>query len=223
VSAPPIAYNACHGIHGDAPARDILKNERNIILKGADAASKQGFTQVPNFLLKSKKLSAGDKMTFAMILSYAWQKGYSFPGQKRLAEDLGIDERNVRRHLKSLLAIQRRGQVDELRLNGAGDRSSPDTVRRVLLGGQHSSCGLRTRPGACLSGLEGAEGMIHKLAVMAALAAATCCSAARAEEPLAIAKQSYFFVGGTIDPNREGSRRRRKLPSIACAKTAYVS
>jgi hypothetical protein len=39
----------------------------------------------------------------------------------------------------------------------------------------------------------------------AALAAAICCSAARAEEPLAIAKQSYFFVGGTIDPNREGS------------------
>ena len=49
---------------------DILK-ERNIILKAADAASRAGFTQVPNFLLRSKKLSAGDKMTFAMLLSYA--------------------------------------------------------------------------------------------------------------------------------------------------------
>lgn len=48
---------------------DILK-ERNIILKGADAATSQGFTQVPNFLLKSNKLSAGDKMTFAMLLSH---------------------------------------------------------------------------------------------------------------------------------------------------------
>src|SRR5262249_39561639 len=38
--------------------------------------------------------------------------------------------------------------------------------------------------------------MIHKLAMTAALAAATCCSAARAQEPLAIAKQGYFFVGG---------------------------
>jgi hypothetical protein len=38
--------------------------------------------------------------------------------------------------------------------------------------------------------------MIHKLAITAALAAATCCSAARAQEPLAIAKQGYFFVGG---------------------------
>jgi DNA-binding transcriptional ArsR family regulator len=93
---------------------EILK-ERNIILKGADAATAQGFTQVPNFILKSKKLSAGDKMTFAMLLSYAWQNDYCFPGQLRLAEDLGLHERNVRRHLKSLegnglLAIQRRGQ-----------------------------------------------------------------------------------------------------------------
>src|SRR3977135_4470629 len=81
---------------------DILKSERNIILKGADAATKQGFTQVPNFLLKSKKLSSGDKMTFAMLLSYAWQNDYSFPGQKRLAQDLGLSDRSVRTHLKSL-------------------------------------------------------------------------------------------------------------------------
>ena len=93
---------------------DILK-ERNIILKGADAATAKGFTQVPNFLLKSKKLSAGDKMTFAMLLSYAWQDDFCFPGQRRLGEDMGLHETNVRRHLKSLqanglLAIVRRGQ-----------------------------------------------------------------------------------------------------------------
>jgi DNA-binding transcriptional ArsR family regulator len=93
---------------------DILK-EHNIILKGADAATAKGFTQVPNFLLKSSKLSAGDKMTFAMLLSYAWQNDYCFPGQQRLAEDLGLSDRSVRTHLKSLeaiglLAIQRRGQ-----------------------------------------------------------------------------------------------------------------
>jgi Helix-turn-helix domain len=92
---------------------EILK-ERNIVLEGADAATAQGFTQVPNFLLKSKKLSAGDKMAFAMLLSYAWQNDYCFPGQARLAEDMGLDERTVRRHLKSLetnalLKIERRG------------------------------------------------------------------------------------------------------------------
>lgn len=92
-----------------------LLKDRNIILRGADAATAKGFTQVPNFLLKSNKLSAGDKLAFAMLLSYAWQNDYCFPGQKRLGEDMGLDERNVRRHLKSLeahglLSIQRRGQ-----------------------------------------------------------------------------------------------------------------
>ena len=92
-----------------------LIRDRNIILKGADAASMRGFTQVPNFLLRSNKLSSGDKLAFAMLLSYAWQNDYCFPGQRRLGEDMGIDERNVRRHLKSLvtnglLTIRRRGQ-----------------------------------------------------------------------------------------------------------------
>ena len=54
-------------------------------------------------------------MTFAMLLSYAWQNDYCFPGQERLAKDLGLSDRSVRTHLKSLeaiglLAIQRRGQ-----------------------------------------------------------------------------------------------------------------
>jgi DNA-binding transcriptional ArsR family regulator len=99
------------------PARalgDILK-DRNIVLRGADAATAMGFTQVPNFLLKSEKLSSGDKMAFAMLLSYAWQNDFCFPGQERLAKDLGLSDRSVRTHLKSLesnglLRIKRRGQ-----------------------------------------------------------------------------------------------------------------
>src|ERR1700676_4075184 len=97
------------------PIGDLLKSQRNIILKGADAATAQGFTQVPNFLLKSKSLNAGDKMTFAMLLSYAWQNDFCFPGQVRLGQDLGLHETNVKKHLKSLernglLNIKRRGQ-----------------------------------------------------------------------------------------------------------------
>ena len=124
--------------------------QRNIILKGADAASKRGFTQVPNFLLKSKALSAGDKMTFAMLLSYAWQNDFCFPGQQRLAEDLGLDERSVRRHLKSLaakglVAIKQRGQgktnIYEINLKpkrsvAAADRaktSGPDRTKLSVL------------------------------------------------------------------------------------------
>jgi hypothetical protein len=57
---------------------DILK-DRNITLRNADAATRGGFTQVPNFLLKSKNLSSGDKLAFAMLLSYAWQNDYCYP------------------------------------------------------------------------------------------------------------------------------------------------
>ena len=93
---------------------DILK-DRNIILRGADAATSQGFTQVPNFLLRLKEITSGDKMTFAMILSYAWQNDSCFPGQATLAKDMGVDERTVRRHIQALqtaglLVIQQRGQ-----------------------------------------------------------------------------------------------------------------
>ena len=93
---------------------DILK-DRNIKLVGADIATRGGFTQVPNFLLKSKNLSSGDKLAFAMLLSYAWQNDHCFPGQQRLAVDMGLHETNVRKHLKSLqenglLTIARRGQ-----------------------------------------------------------------------------------------------------------------
>ena len=96
------------------PIGELIK-DRNIVLKGADAATAKGFTQVPNFLLKSNKLSAGDKLAFAMLLSYAWQNDYCYPGQKRLAEDMGLHETNVRKHLKALeanglLSITRRGQ-----------------------------------------------------------------------------------------------------------------
>lgn len=92
---------------------DILK-DRNIVLKGADAASSRGFTQVPNFLLRSGRLSPGDKLSFAMLLSYAWHNDSCFPGQAKLAQDLGLSDRSVRTHLKSLeahglLEIKRRG------------------------------------------------------------------------------------------------------------------
>ena len=54
-------------------------------------------------------------MAFAVLLSYAWQNDYCFPGQERLAEDLGLSDRSVRTLLKSLetngfIVIRQRGQ-----------------------------------------------------------------------------------------------------------------
>ncbi len=92
-----------------------LLKDRNIVLRGADALSQNGFTQVPNCMLKTTKLSPGAKLTYAMLLSYAWENEYCFPGQETLALDMGCGLRSVTRYIKELedsrfLKIKKRGQ-----------------------------------------------------------------------------------------------------------------
>ena len=75
---------------------------RNIEIIGADPATRYGFTQVPNFVLTKKELSVGGKLAYAMLLKYAWADNACFPGQLKLAEDMGAGERSVRTYLKEL-------------------------------------------------------------------------------------------------------------------------
>lgn len=65
-------------------------------------------------MLISKDLTPGAKLAYAMLLRYAWHNDFSFPGQVKLAEDMGVGERSVRTYLKELeaakfLEIQQRG------------------------------------------------------------------------------------------------------------------
>ena len=92
---------------------DILK-ERNIEIIGADLATRHGFTQVPNFILTKEDISVGAKLAYAMLLKYAWGDDACFPGQAKLAVDMGSGERSVRRYLdelekSGLLQIVQRG------------------------------------------------------------------------------------------------------------------
>ena len=90
-------------------------SEKNIVIKGSDALSLSGFTQVPNAVLKSKEISGGAKLVYSLLLSYAWHNGFCFPGQERLAVDIGISRQSVNTHVKELqrkgfIRIVRRGQ-----------------------------------------------------------------------------------------------------------------
>jgi len=94
------------------PIGSIL--ERNIILNGADVLTAKGYTQVPNHVLVSDRLSPGAKLTYAMLLKYAWQNDSCFPGQERLAKDMGVTDRSVRTYLQELereqfITIKQRG------------------------------------------------------------------------------------------------------------------
>ena len=80
----------------------LAEIQRNIEIVGADPATRFGFTQVPNFILTNKELSVGGKLAYAMLLKYAWTDDACFPGQLRLADDMGAGERSVRSYLKEL-------------------------------------------------------------------------------------------------------------------------
>src|SRR5690349_17267335 len=76
--------------------------KRNIEIIGADPVTRHGFTMVPNFLLTNKKLSVGAKLAYAMLLKYAWTDDACYPGQRKLANDMGSGERSIRTYLKEL-------------------------------------------------------------------------------------------------------------------------
>ena len=89
--------------------------DRNLKLRGADIATQQGWTGVPNFILESKEISIGAKLTYSMLLKYARELDDCFPGQRRLAKDMGNGVRSVVRYLDELkevglVSIKRRGQ-----------------------------------------------------------------------------------------------------------------
>ncbi|MGF1623697.1 MAG: helix-turn-helix domain-containing protein [Alphaproteobacteria bacterium] len=93
---------------------EVLK-DRNIKLIGADALTLHGFTQVPNAVLRCGEISPGAKLAYTMLLSYAWHNDFCFPGQERLASDMGVTRQSANTYIKELerkafIKVARRGQ-----------------------------------------------------------------------------------------------------------------
>lgn len=61
-----------------------------------------GFAAFPYVVLRDTRLSLGARLTYAVLLSYAWQEGSCFAGQQRMAKDMGITDRHLRRFLVEL-------------------------------------------------------------------------------------------------------------------------
>ncbi len=73
---------------------------QNIILKGFDPVSANGFTQVPNVLLNDPALGFSAKVVYGKLLSYAWHNHLVFPGQERMAKDIGTSQPTVTRAIR---------------------------------------------------------------------------------------------------------------------------
>ena len=67
-----------------------------------DPALRSGFTIVPNLLFALPDLSHGARLTYVLLLKYAWQKGSCFPGVERMAGELGVERKSVMRYTREL-------------------------------------------------------------------------------------------------------------------------
>lgn len=86
--------------------KDIMGSHTIVVL---NEQLKHGFTQLPNFVLKDKKLSFGARLAYAVLLSYAWQEDSCFPGQDKMGKDLGSSRQMVNGYLNEL---KKAGYID---------------------------------------------------------------------------------------------------------------
>ncbi|MBI3732424.1 MAG: helix-turn-helix domain-containing protein [Chloroflexi bacterium] len=61
-----------------------------------------GFAALPYVVLRDTRLSIGARLTYAVLLSYAWQEASTFVGQRQMARDMGLSERQLQRYLYEL-------------------------------------------------------------------------------------------------------------------------
>ena len=92
----------------------LLEEKTLVIEKAADEATRKGFTQIPNVILKHRELSFGAKTVYGLLLSFAWSNNEIFPGQQTLARDAGTTRQTINKYIKELeragyLSIKRRG------------------------------------------------------------------------------------------------------------------
>ena len=78
--------------------------ERNILLDTSNPVLREGFTQVPNFILRDGTLGLGAKVAYSMFLHFAWNNDSCFPGQDRLANHMGMSVSRVNEYIKELEA-----------------------------------------------------------------------------------------------------------------------
>lgn len=112
-----------------------LLNEKNLQMDTDNLVLEKGFTQIPNFIMRNPEISSGAKVAYSLFLGYAWHNDFCFPGQDRLAHDMGLTRPRVTQLIAELekaglITIQRRGQgktnlyTIHFQVKQTGDKSS---------------------------------------------------------------------------------------------------
>ena len=85
----------------DLLSTDFLKSRVDRVIIQSELL-RSGFAALPYLVMRDKSLSIGARMTYAFLLMYAWQEGSCFAGQKKLAEEMGVSERQLQRYIYEL-------------------------------------------------------------------------------------------------------------------------
>lgn len=100
-------------MEGIASIGSILKERYEQVIV-ENQMLRAGFAAIPYLVLKDTKLSLGARLSYAVLLMYAWQEGSTFAGQVKMAGDVGVSERQLRDYLHELqdtgyIKIKRQG------------------------------------------------------------------------------------------------------------------
>lgn len=89
-------------------------NKQDNTIEILDETLKYGFVGTPRIVLLDPTLDMASKTVYAVLLNYAWQTGSCFPGQTRMAENLGVHPNTIGKYLnilrkKKLITWKQRG------------------------------------------------------------------------------------------------------------------
>ena len=77
-----------------------------------------GFAAFPYVVLRDVRLSVGARLAYAVLLMYAWQEGSCFASQQKMAADIGMSDRHLRRFIAELKATGYiRAERQDMRFN----------------------------------------------------------------------------------------------------------
>jgi len=91
------------------------RSNATIKLDTPDPVAHTGLLKFQTSSLKNPNLTVGAKVVYAMFISYAWHNDACFPGQDRLATDIGMTQPRIAQLISELqeaglISIERRGQ-----------------------------------------------------------------------------------------------------------------
>lgn len=101
----------CNSHKGNRTEEEASKHVQH-----ASSVAQAGFTMIPNAVLLNGNLSLGARMLYGVLKSYAWQSDEVWPGQERLAAELGISVRSFRDYGRELV----RAELVRVRRRGRG-------------------------------------------------------------------------------------------------------